>query len=962
MPPTDQRGRAGRLVGRAGERAALLAALDPSPAVVLLEGEAGIGKSRLVAEVLAAGSPAALPLVGVCAQVGEPFPYGAVLESLRDTGPALARCGPLNPVTGALAPLLPEIAAHLPPPPPPTGDARADRHRVFRGVRALLAALGEVLLVIEDLQWADDGTRALVRFLLGDPPPGLRVLLSYRREHARSCPPLGTGFRPAPGMASAHIPVPPLDVDDTRALTESVLGGAAVSAAFAAKLHERTAGIPFVIEETLRALRDPHGAVHADSDAAHRLLDAAGVPLLLRDGMAERLARLPVTAARLAHAAAVLGVPAPAELLGTLAGVPDPRLGEAVSHALDGGVLCEVGAGRYGFRHALARAAAYDTLPAPDRVHLHTRAITMLSAVDPPPLVQLAEHSERAGLDEQWLHYAEAAADRAIELSDAPVATALLQRLLRAPALPAEHVDRLALKLGTVAFLGLDQRAPVELLERLLDNARLSAAARGEVRLYLGLLLLRADGGLPAARAQTERAVAEVAATRPDLAARGIAVLAQPYHGTVPLAQVRPWIDRTERIRAATTDREQWLWLTANQLGARAHLGEVAVLAELDRLPDSGATTGEQRQIARCRCNAADAAAYTGHLRVADDLLRPGLSSATDAGAAFVASTALATRARLDWLTGAWAGLAERTADQFDEYADLFPVASEFALVLGCLAAARGAWAEAAGWFDRTGAHTPRTAIAQVAVAGCAGLARVALHQADPVRAAAIAGAGVAVLRTKGIWSWSGEIATTAVAALLETGGPAADLVAEIGDGLAGRDTPLADAALAECRGRLAEHDGDVGGAVAHYREAERRYAELPAPYLAALAAERAALCLLPTDHDAATALLRERAGVLDALGATHDAARFRHHLRVTGTGALPGRGRRGYGNELSPRELDVAGLLAAGRTNREIAEVLFLSPRTVEQHVARVLRKLGLRSRWEVSEVDLAGGGPAHR
>ncbi|MGH3736876.1 MAG: helix-turn-helix domain-containing protein, partial [Micromonosporaceae bacterium] len=86
---------------------------------------------------------------------------------------------------------------------------------------------------------------------------------------------------------------------------------------------------------------------------------------------------------------------------------------------------------------------------------------------------------------------------------------------------------------------------------------------------------------------------------------------------------------------------------------------------------------------------------------------------------------------------------------------------------------------------------------------------------------------------------------------------------------------------------------------------------------------------------------------VLAGLGATSDAARCARLLRELGQappGARPGR--RGYGDALSPREREVARLIAAGRTNREIAGVLFLSPRTVEQHVARVLRKLGAISR----------------
>jgi predicted ATPase len=267
------------------------------PAVVLLEGEAGVGKSRLVSELLAGDLGAVLPLVGYCRQVGEPFSYGALLEALRGAGRVLARQRELNPVIGALAPLLPEIAAELPTPLPPVGDPRAERHRLFRAVRELLGAIGPVLLVVEDLHWADDGTRQLLRFLAGGPPANLSMVLTYRREDLSGGSPLGAEFRSAAGGLVAVLEVEPLDVAGVRGLTEAILGAEKVSPEFAARLHERTAGIPFVVEEMLRALRDPEGAVHAGSTRAERLLDAVRVPVLLRDAMADRLATLPAATA-----------------------------------------------------------------------------------------------------------------------------------------------------------------------------------------------------------------------------------------------------------------------------------------------------------------------------------------------------------------------------------------------------------------------------------------------------------------------------------------------------------------------------------------------------------------------------------------------------------------------------------------------------------------------------------------
>ncbi|PPK70462.1 AAA family ATPase [Actinokineospora auranticolor] len=944
------------LVGRVDQLGALRTAVPAQPAVVMVEGESGAGKSRLVRELLDTDLGPMAVLIGHCHPVGEPFPYGAVLEALRGAESRLARVrGGLSAVAGVLAPLLPEIAEHLPPPPPPIGDPRTERHRVFRALREVLGSLGPVLLVVEDLHWADDGSRQVLRFLMTDPPANLSIVVTYRREDVPGGIPLGAAFRPPGGITSVLVELGPLTVDEVRALTAAILDEDSVSAEFAAKLHERTAGIPFVVEETLRALRNPAGAVHADGATARRLLDAVEVPVLLRDAMAERLAALPVTATRLAQAAAVLGVPAPAELLGEVAAIGEQRIRAALTHALTGHVLHEVDPGRYGFRHALARQAVYDTLGGPDRQQLHTRAIEALDQVEPRPLVQLAEHSERAGRTAAWLRYGEAAADRATEVGDAGTATAMLRRLLLAPSLPAVDVDRLAIKLGQVAHLGLDQRDPTETLERLLGDRRLSTSVRGEVRLYRGLLLIRQAGGVEQARGELETAVADLA-RRPELAAKGAAVLGQPFMGMTPLAEFWPWLERTSRYRETTVDSEVRLSLLANELGSRLHTGDPSVMANPDWLAEPVYTPGQRRQLARARCNLADACTSTGHFRFAGEMLRDGLRAASECGAPFVVSTARATGVRLDWLTGEWDGLAERAHRLLDEYQDLFPVASELCLVLGSLATARGEWAEATSYLTETGAFNPEESIAPVAIAGCAALAWTTLSQDDVPRACADADRGAAIIRAKGVWAWSAEIGPAAVATYLAAGRTkdAERFVAEIAEGVEGRDLPMAVAALAHCRGRLAEARGDLPSAVVHYREATDRYAALPAPYYAATTAERESMCLLPTETDKAAEILSTLVDTFDTLGATRDAARCRHTLRGVGGTKPSRRGRRGYGNELSPREQEVARLLAAGHTNREIADVLFLSPRTVEQHAARVLRKLGVSSRAELQPESL--------
>src|SRR5690349_444374 len=139
------------LVGREEELRALTSASGAPPAVVFLAGEAGVGKTRLVTELDAAvRSRSRWVAVGRCQPMR--FPFGAVFDGLRTLGAQVR----LGPVAGVLRPYLPELAERLPPELEPLADSSADRHRLFRAVRELLCALGPGLLIVEDLQWADE--------------------------------------------------------------------------------------------------------------------------------------------------------------------------------------------------------------------------------------------------------------------------------------------------------------------------------------------------------------------------------------------------------------------------------------------------------------------------------------------------------------------------------------------------------------------------------------------------------------------------------------------------------------------------------------------------------------------------------------------------------------------------------------------------------------------------------------
>ncbi|SFH74054.1 ATP-binding protein [Amycolatopsis regifaucium] len=907
---------------------------------MFVEGQAGVGKTRLVAEFAATARTRGMRvLVGACQPLPEPFPYGVLFDCLSQCGDRLDDPGP---VTGALRDYLPELAGFLPPAPRALGDAEAERHRIFRAVRELLRSLGTTVLVLEDLHWADEETRWVLRFVLASPPPGLSIVATYRREDLPTVAPLGYPSHMPHGVTGINLVLRPLGVVEVRAMIDALVAEEVTSDRFAEAVLRETAGIPFVIEETVRALRDPMADVRAEGDLAQRVVEGIDVPVLVSDAIRERMGRLPDAARSIAEAAAVLGVPETTDVLSAVAGE------SKVEHLIEltkSGVLVEETANRFGFRENVTRRAVCASLPGPRRRELHERALAALSALGRVRAGRLSVHSKAAGRKSEWVRYSELAAEAAEEVKDVTTAVDLLSEVLADPEISVEDTNRLAVKLCGYALMGLPGGAVTARVESLLSDPRLSPDVRGEVHLWFGLLLQRETGEVDRGADQLARAV-DLLADQPERTVRGLAAMAGPYLGTVSIAEHQIALDRVEMIADHLPTQALRTVLLATTLGGRLIVGDSSTWKRVAQLPSPSDVhdPDEIHHLARAHCNLADACSWIGHYARAREFLHSGITLAEQVAASYVVGTAEATAVRLDWLDGQWSGLEKRIDHLVGTYANLL-LTTDLNLTRGWLAAARGEWVRAERAFAAAGSY-PLAQVFPVGVSAAGGMAGMLLSQGKVAAAEEHVERGVAMLRSKGAWVWSGDLLPQAVDFYLtvDRADAARQLVAETTVGLGGVDAPLAHAALSGCRARLAAVTDDRDEADRLYREAIGLHHDLGLPYRATQLAEQAEGGAL-----ADVTVLDVLAQSYESLGATVDAARCRHRIRSTGVATPSRRGRRGYGNELSPREQDVARLLAGGHTNREIAQALFLSRRTVEDYVVKVRRKLNAPSRHDV-------------
>lgn len=966
------------LVGRDRELRAVLAAVRQSPAVVVVEGEAGVGKTRLIGELSARPELAERrQLVGRCRQIREPFPLGPVVDALRGVGDDL-RGLRLGLVAGALRSLIPELAEWLPPAPDPLDDRAAERHRVFRAVAEVLSALtssaAPVILVLEDLHWADEQTREFIAFWLSNPTPHLSLVVTYRSEDVDTELRALTARSPVT-VAHEHVTLAPLDAAATGALTAAILGNDTVSAEFAAYLWDRTGGLPLAVEEVLALVR-ARGLLVFDGRThtwSRKALDELNVPRGIRDPTLQRVAGLPEPTQRLAEAAAVVRSPAPLSLLLAMVGGPDGSDGSAdmigaVEQAIDCGLLVEDG-DTLAFRHVLAAEAVYENLSGPRRRMLHARSAAALRRMSPAPLGRIAYHLGHADDPRAWVAAADAAADQAIALGHEDEAVHLLTEVLSEAPLTGARRGELAIKLGWAALDTLHARSAIGPLSRALErdpaDQEPSGPRRAELQFLLTLALGQAGEDFEGQRRLLLDAIPEL--DRPDLLAWASVAVCLISPADVPVAEDRAWLKRALELLPNVDDPLLEVFVLGKAGSFLVLAGDPEWREITERVLRITNETPRQRREANAYYSIGSMSCYAGQLSTADRLLARGLLAPAVQENRRIEMLMRSGRVLLHLFQGRWTGLQEETTALLAELNDYALGRVDVELVAGVLALARGDLDEASQRLDVVTELVGEIGAIEVVPVAAAAAARVAFARGDVPAALACLDLMLEPIVTKDMWPTACWGLPTATEIWCAAGrhAEAGRFLDRAEVALRDLDAPLAAAALSHGRGILAGSADQLIAAAAGYDE-------VPAPYEAARAREHAAVRLLAAGPAgsgvAGESQLRLALATYHSLGATWDYRRAAAVARGHGM-SLPSRQRGGvrksYGNSLSPREREVAELAATGRSNKEIAAALFVSMKTVDHHMAAAMRKLGVRSRTalahRLSTADSGTDGEIH-
>jgi class 3 adenylate cyclase len=473
---------------------ALLTANRGDGRFVLLAGEAGIGKTRLATELgRRARKLGGNVLCGSCSEAELSLPYLPFVEAignhLAHQDPAVVRAE-LGPPASELARLIPQLGEG-PPATSPAETAQA-KVRLFESVVALLELWtrnGALLVVVDDIHWADGSTRELLDYAARRlAKTRVMLLAAYRSDELDRTHPLTRAVQVwrRSGLAET-VSVGPMARRQVAEMIAAILGAEDVSADLAALVHERSDGNPFVLEEMLREAVDRGEIFQDEGGWQRRPLDAFQLPETVREALLLRLGRLDTEHVEVLRAAAVLGRSFDYRLLVEVA-VADEH---AVFAALDAAVSQQLleedpdAAGRYRWRHALTQEAIASDTVLPKRLRAHSRAADALLGASGESLA-VARHLLAAGrVDEAadaCLRAAEEA-ERAVAFTEA---AELLERVL--PHLPDRRDRALLLyRIGRLRWLNGEAAAAEQFLTESiqhLDDLGLAIEA-AHARVYL---------------------------------------------------------------------------------------------------------------------------------------------------------------------------------------------------------------------------------------------------------------------------------------------------------------------------------------------------------------------------------------------------------------------------------------------------------------------------------------------
>ncbi len=913
--------------------------------VLFVAGEAGIGKTRLLGSLTRRAQAGRFAVARAAAFPGDVQSLGGMLLDL-----ASDLVSAPDPVLGDLGQ---RLTARLRAIPPGAGDAHHRRRLLVQDLADLLVTAEPgtpVLIILEDLHWADELSLDVLGHLAGR-IANRPVLIAgaYRSDELYPSLPLrDLRARLLAQRLAEEVRLPRLGVDQTATMTSATLGRP-VPAQLVAAIHERTDGIPLHIEEFLAAVGE--NSLAAQPGAA---VQAAAVPDTLSDAVLSRARRLTAPTRDVASAAAVIGRSFDFDLLTAVTDAGPDDVAAALRELREAYfVLPGADAVTFDFRHALIRDTLYADTGLPLRRRLHEK-VAGAAAGRGYRGAFISAHFEQAGCSGPAYEYAVAAAREASAISAHGEALELCRRAVRnLPAqLPLLDQATLFAALGDEAAATDDNAAAAQAYQKAHElttaagDARAAAALAPRMAAVAHLL----GAGLDA-RAGTLQAALDSLGTVPGAdreRARLHSAMAAAYlvddrldeairHGEHGRAESQRIGDDEAALNAATT--------LGSALVFAGRMDEGWRLLE-EAIAGAGETCQEAEAARGYRMVGSSASELMEYDR-AERWLIEGVRYAENAELWNHRHYMAAHLAHVQWATGQWDAATRTAQGALADGRGGITTRITAQYVLGYLAMGRGDWNTAGNLLREALAAGERMAELQRLSPPLWGLAEAARCRGDYDTALTLCERGYQASAEVMDAACLFPYLLTGVRAHLARGAveAAGEWSARVGAVLEARAIPGTLPAIGHGQGLILLARGDIAAAqqaLESAREswrARRRFWEGTGVLLdLAAAAARAR-------RPGQAGLLLDEARTLAAAAGASTLAEEAERL-TRSLGPSPEEPWR----PLSEREYEVAQLVAAGLTNRQIAQQLVLAPKTISAHVTHILTKLGAGRRAEIA------------